>query len=107
MSEADTTALVERLRRDNRRWKRLALCALVLLAITLTGATVAVGVQADRSAAALRAAEEASRAEQQARQDAERQGVEAEQAREQVRRMMYLRNIGLAAREWEQAGPRH
>ena len=100
MSEADPTALIERLRRANRRWKALA----ALLAIALMGATASLAVQHRRAAAALRAAEGASRAEREARRDAERQRAEAERSKEQVERMLYMRNIGLAARAWEEAG---
>jgi len=72
MSEADATALVERLRRANRRWKRLA----ALLAIALVGAATALAMQHGRTAAVLRAADEATRAEQEARREAERQRAE-------------------------------
>jgi hypothetical protein len=105
MSEADTTALIERLRRANRSWKLLALVTLALLAVIIVGTTISIAVQADRSAEALRAAEEASRAEREARQDAERLKAEAERAKDHVERMLYIRNIELAGREWEQAGP--
>jgi hypothetical protein len=106
ISEVNTTALVERLRRDNRRWKRLALGALALLVVALVVATALFAVHADRSAAALRAAEEARRAEQEARQDAERRWGDVERAHEQVQRILYARSIELAARELEQAGPK-
>ncbi len=104
MATADTAVLIERLRRANRRWKRLALGSLALLVVVLVGAAVTIVAQANRSAAALRAADEARRAEQEARQEAERQRGEAEGARDQVQRLMYLRDVELAAREWERVG---
>jgi hypothetical protein len=100
MSEADPTALIERLRRANRRWKALA----ALLAIALMGATASLAVQHRRAAAALRAADEASRAGQEARQEAERQRAEVELARDEVRRALYVANIRLATQEWERGG---
>jgi hypothetical protein len=100
MSEADATALIERLRKANRRWKRLA----TLLAIALVGATAAVAVQLGRTAAALRAADEAGRAEQQARQEAERRRADVERARDEARRALYVANIRLATQEREQGG---
>jgi hypothetical protein len=100
MSEADPTALIERLRRANRRWKLLA----ALLAIALVAASAAVTVQHSRTAAALRAADEASRAEQQARQEAQRPRAEVERARDEARRALYVANIRLATQEWERAG---
>ena len=100
MSDADPTALIERLRRANRGWKALV----ALLAIALVAATAAITVQHGRTAAVLRAAEEASRAGQEARQEAERQRAEVERARDEARRALYAANIRLAAQEWEQGG---
>ena len=97
MSDADPTALIERLRRANRRWKRLA----ALLAIALVGAAAAIAFQHGRTAAVLRAADEASRAEQQARQEAERQRADVERARDEARRVLYLAHVQLATQEWE------
>jgi len=77
MSEADPTALVEHLRRANRRWRVLA---------------------------ALRAADEASRAQQEARREAERHRAEVERARDEARRALYAANIWLATQEWERDG---
>ena len=100
MSDADPTALIERLRRANRRWKRLA----ALLAIALVGAAAAIAVQHGRTAAVFRAAEQASRAEQGARQEAERQRAEGERARDEARRALYVAHIRLATLEWERDG---
>ena len=97
MSEADPTVPIERLRRANRRWKRLA----ALLAIALVGAATALAVQHGRTAAFLRAADEASRAEQEARQEAERQRAEVERARDEARRALYVAHVHLATQEWE------
>ena len=106
MSEADPTALIERLRRANRRWKALV----ALLAIALVAATAAITVQHGRTAAVLRAADEAGRAEQAARQEAERQRAEVEHARDEARRALYLAHVQLATQEWERGreggGPR-
>ena len=100
MSEADPTALVEHLRRANRRWRVLA----ALLAIALVAASAAVTVQHSRTAAALRAADEASRAQQEARREAERHRAEVERARDEARRALYAANIWLATQEWERDG---
>jgi len=97
MSEADTTVVIERLRRANRRWKLLV----ALLAIALVGAAAAIAVEHSRSAAALRVADEASRAEQKARQEAERQQVQVERARDEASRALYAAEIRLATQEWE------
>ncbi len=97
MSDADPTALIERLRRANRRWKRLA----ALLTIALVGAAAAIAVQHGRMAVVLRAADEASRAEHEARQDAERQRAEVERARDEARRLLDVAHVQLATQGWE------
>ncbi len=93
MSDADPALLIERLRRANRRWNRLA----ALLAVALIGAGSVVAVQHDRAGALLRAADEASRAEQ----EAERQRAEVERARDEARRLLYVAHVQLATQEWE------
>src|SRR5262249_4318280 len=64
MPDLETTALIERLQRSNRRWKRLALsllAALGLALVLLTASTVVLRARAVQQARQARAAEEQAR----------------------------------------------
>jgi hypothetical protein len=64
MSEADTNALIERLQRSNRRWKRLALSLLATLGLAIllvTTSTVVFWVRVEQQREQARAAEEQAR----------------------------------------------
>ena len=85
MPDLDTTALIERLQKSNRRWKRLALsllAAIGLALVVLTTSTVVLRARAEQQA------QQALAAERQARQQAEeakKRAQEAMQALEEIR----------------------
>jgi hypothetical protein len=82
MAEHQPLTQIDQLRRANRRWRRIALCALSALVLVLGGWAATTGVQ-------LRQARDARVAAEQARQ-------EAEQARQETRRALYASQILLA-----------
>ena len=77
MPDLEMTALIERLQRSNRRWKRLALsllAALGLALVLLTTSAVVLWVRAERQA---RLAEAAERQVRQQEQEARKRAEEA------------------------------
>jgi hypothetical protein len=104
MTDPQASALIDRLERAARWWKRLALGALAtLLLVVLVGAVVAI-VRARQVEAERGRAEEALR-ELEAQRDAERAQAEqarreAEAQREQTQRILYVHELSLAHREW-------
>src|SRR5436309_202294 len=126
----DLLQQVERLEREKRRWKGLALTMSALLAVLLCGAVtfgmvaqlkalrareLALEAMHQAEAERHRALEEHERAEQ-AREEAERQRDQAEKARrdaekakeaekkarQEARRRLYLEQIHLAEQAWQQ-----
>jgi hypothetical protein len=88
MTDPQTHALINRLERAHRRWKRVALGALAaLFFVLLAEGTVAVFQWQQIST-------EQERAEQAIQ--------EADNQREQLKRMFYYNQIALAEREWSQ-----
>jgi hypothetical protein len=81
MSESDMTALIQKLQKSNRRWRRLAISLLVIIGLTLPLLTISAAVlrvQAERQA------RDAQIAAEQARDQAE----QARQQQDKVKRAM-------------------
>jgi hypothetical protein len=81
MPEPNADALIEQLQRACRRWKRLALGALVVFVIVVAGLAAVTARQISRE----RAIAQAARAE-------------AEQAQQRAEQLLYIANIQLAQR---------
>ena len=86
MTDPQTLAIIDRLERARRRWKRLALCGLVALLLVCSLGVAAVVSQRQQVRAEHERAEQALR--------------EAEAHREHARQALYLSDIALAEREW-------
>jgi hypothetical protein len=82
-------ALLVQLTRSNRRWKRIAIAAVVGLVLAVTGWVVTVTVQ--------------SRQLREAQARAERAERETEQAREAAERALYFSHIHLAQKAFQDA----
>ena len=86
MTNPQTLALIDRVERARRRWKRLALGALAALLLVCSLGVAAVVSQRQQVRAEHERAEQALR--------------EAEAHREQSRQVLYFSHIALAEREW-------
>jgi hypothetical protein len=87
MTDPQTIALISRLERAQRHWKRLAQGALTALFLVLLTGSVTAVLQQQRIRATQARAEQAMR--------------EAEEQRQQVQRMLYANQIGLAQQALE------
>ena len=101
MPDLDTNALIERLQKSNRRWKRLALSLLAALGLGLVLLTTSVVVLRGR---AEQQARQAQAAEQQARQQAEEARKQAEEAKKRSQQAMYTRALMQAMDEFQHQG---
>jgi hypothetical protein len=100
MKEPTMPEHVKSLERSRRRWRAAAVASWVgsaLLAVVAVAAVLEVRAATQREVAAMREAEAA-------RMEAQRAKEEQDQAGEKVRRLLYLRDVGLAQRDWEAAG---
>jgi hypothetical protein len=126
MSDPQTDALINLLRRSNRRWKAIALGTITLLVLAVAGLATLSAVQASRAWAAaedarmaaekarlqaeqavreaLQEAERALQAEKGAWQQADKALQQAEEAKKDTKRLLYLETIRLAERALDQAG---
>src|SRR5215831_9064998 len=86
MTDPQTLAMIERLERARRWWKRLALGALLALLLVFWFGVTTVASQRQQIRAEHERAEQAIR--------------EAEAQRDQARRALYFSHIALAEREW-------
>jgi hypothetical protein len=104
MTDPQTGALIDRLERAARWWKRLALGAVATLLLVLLAGAVAFFVRAQRIEAEHDRAEQALH-EVEAQRDAEHAQAEqarreAEAQRDQAQRYLYAHHVALAQREW-------
>jgi hypothetical protein len=86
MTDPQTLAIIDRLERARRRWKRLALCGLVALLLVCSLGVTTVVCQRQQIRAEHERAQQALR--------------EAEAQKDQARRALYFSHIALAEREW-------
>jgi hypothetical protein len=77
MSDPQTDALIDRLRRSSRRWKAIAIGTITLLVLAVAGMATLSAVQVSRERAAAEDARQAVQAEREARQQAD-QAMQAE-----------------------------
>jgi hypothetical protein len=89
MTDPQTDAVIDRLERARRRWKRLAVGALAALGMVLLSGAAVVSSQRQQIRA------EQARAEQALR--------DAEAQRNQAQRALYASRIALAEHEWAAA----
>jgi hypothetical protein len=90
MTDPQTVAMIDRLDRARRRWKRLAFGALAaFLVVCSLGVTTIISQRQQIRA-------EHERAEQALR--------DAEAQRDQARRALYVSHVAVAEREWAAAG---
>jgi len=100
MSEPQTDALIDQLRRANGRWKALALGALAALVLAIAGLTTFTALRVGRE----KAAAEAARAEaEQAQQETKEARQNAVKARKHMEQMLYASQIQMAQKAREEA----
>ena len=92
MTDPQTLALIDRVERARRRWKRLALGALAALLLVCSLGVAAVVSERQQVRAEHERAEQALR--------------EAEAQRDQAERALYFSHSALAEREWAAPGKR-
>jgi hypothetical protein len=101
MSEAETRALIEQLRRSNRRWRRLALGLLAALGVAVPPLTTSTVVSWLRAAEATRRTEAAEELAEENLQEALRQAEQAKKNQEDARCALNQANMLLARQERE------
>jgi uncharacterized protein (TIGR03067 family) len=111
MSDPQTDALIDRLRRSNRRWKAVALGTIALLVLAVAGMATLSAVQVSRERAAAeetrlvaeKARRQAEQAEQEARQQADK-ALSLERTQEAVREFLQAAAVGTLVTSGEPPG---